>query len=796
MPRTPPTVRPTAAHAHVPVLPVRDSVVFPGMIHTLHVAREGSRRAVRAALSDSRPVFVVSQRDQSVEDPSPADLHRVGTLCEALQAVPLPDGSLRIALRGLKRAEATRYHRRAGVIQVSCEPIEETCETNLESEAMMRACVEAFGDLLERGKKIPAEAIETVAHQETPSALADAIAHHLPIRPAQKQLLLEQVDGGRRLQDVFEFIRREQKLLMVQSEISERVDREFADAQREFFLREQLRTIQSELEALGDVPSEIRALQIRIEEAELPEPARLKALHELSRLERTSTHSPEAMVVRSYIDWMASLPWSQLSPDRLDVKFARNILDEAHYGLQPVKERILDYLAVRQLSRSLRGPILCFVGPPGVGKTSVGRSIAEALGREFVRISLGGLRDEAEIRGHRRTYVGALPGRIIQNLRTCGTRNPVMVLDEIDKIASDFRGDPSSALLEALDPAQNERFTDHYLETPFDLSAVLFIATANLAEDIPHALRDRMEIVRFSSYTDEERLRIAEQFVLPKQREAHGLSLSQLSVGRSALKALAQDYTREAGIRELERTIGTVCRKAARRIAEGRTRSVRVSASSLDGMIGPPLHPGSLRALRNEIGTANALVVTIYGGETIPVEVLLLDAPHGGGSMKLTGNLGEVMRESAEAALSYLRSVRANLAPEARLDRDIHIHVPDNAIPKEGPSAGLTIVAALASALTGRAIPDEMAMTGEITLRGRVMAVGGIREKLVAAQRAGIRTVIIPAANAQDLREVPKSTLSKLKIVKVETVDEALRFALGSVLPLAAVQTKGGPSVA
>jgi len=767
------------------------------MIHTLHVAREGSRRAVRTALNEARPVFVVSQRDQTVEEPSPGDLFRIGTLCEALQAVPLPDGSLRIALRGLKRAEAVRYHRRAGVIQATCEPVEEAGAGDaVETEALMRACVDAFSDLLERGKKIPAEAIETVVHQESPGALSDAIAHHLLIRPAQKQQLLEQVDVGQRLREVFEYLRREQKLLLVQSEISERVDREFADAQREFFLREQLRTIQSELETLGDAPSEVRALMERIEAAGLTEPARLKALHELGRLERSAPHSPEAMVIRGYIDWMAALPWSQLSPDRLDVRFARQILDEAHFGLQQVKERILDYLAVRQLSRSLRGPILCFVGPPGVGKTSVGRSIAEALGREFVRISLGGLRDEAEIRGHRRTYVGALPGRIIQNLRACGTRNPVMVLDEIDKLASDFRGDPSAALLEALDPAQNERFTDHFLETPFDLSAVLFIATANMAEDIPHALRDRMEIVRFSSYTDEERLKIAERFVLPRQRAAHGLGSEQLSIGKSALRTMAQDYTREAGVRELERTIETVCRKAARRIAEGKSKRVRVTERSLGNLLGTPLHPGSMRSLRNEVGSANALVVTIYGGETIPIEVLLLEPTHGGGSLRLTGNLGEVMRESAEAALSFVRSLGKSLAHDFNLERDIHIHVPDNAVPKEGPSAGLTIVAALASAIAERAIPDDLALTGEITLRGKVLAVGGIREKLVAAQRAGIQTVIIPAANRQDLRDVPKSTLVKLKVVPVETADEALRLVLDRPLPLAAVRAKSGPSVA
>lgn len=786
MPRLP-CVRPVSSGL-LTVLPVRDAVVFPGMVHTLHVLREGSRRAVHSAMAAAKPVFVVSQRDMSVEDPLPAELHRVGTLCDILQAVPLPDGSLRVALRGLHRAEVHRFHRRGGVLSASIEsPLDES-ESGDETEALIRISIEAFGELLEKSKTIPAEAIETVAHQESAGTLADAITHHLPLRPAQKQSLLEQFDALKRLETVYEYVTRELRLVGVQQEISEKVDREFAASQREYFLREQLRAIHLELELFGEGVSELSTLRQSIEDAEMPEGSKEKALRELSRLERTTSSSPEGLVIRSYIDWLIAMPWSRLSPDRLDVKFARKVLDEAHYGLQPVKERTLDFLAVRQLSRSLRGPILCFVGPPGVGKTSVGRSIAEALGREFVRISLGGLRDEAEIRGHRRTYVGALPGRILQSLRQCGTRNPVIVLDEIDKMAIDSRGDPSSALLEALDPAQNERFSDHYLEMPFDLSAVLFIATANLVESIPYALRDRMELVRFSSYTEQERLKIAERFIFPRQRSLHGLEPGQLSLGTSALRALATEHTREAGLRELERTIAALCRKAARKVAEGKSRRVQISKASLPGMIGHAKYSPAERSNANEIGAANALVVTEYGGETIPIEVLLLETARERPSLRLTGNLGAVMRESAEAAHSYVRASQELISSEQNLNRDVHIHVPDNAIPKEGPSAGLTIAVALASAISGRPVRGDIALTGEITLRGKVMAVGGIREKLLAAHRAGIHTVLIPRANATDLDDVPKDIRAKLDVKLVETIDEAMQFALAPRATKAAVR--------
>ena len=760
------------------VLPVRDAVVFPGMVHTLHVLREGSRRAVHSAMAAAKPVFVVSQRDMSVEDPLPAELHRVGTLCDIMQAIPLPDGSLRVALRGLQRAEVQRFHRRAGVLSAAVESRTDEIDAVDSTEALIRIAIESFSELLEKSKTIPAESIETVAHQETAGALADAITHHLPLRPAQKQFLLEQFDASKRLESVYEFLSRELRLVGVQKEISEKVDREFADSQREYFLREQLRAIQVELESFGEGTSELSVLRESIENAEMPVGPKDKALQELSRLERTTASSPEGLVIRSYIDWLTAMPWSRLSPDRLDVKFARKVLDDAHYGLQPVKERILDFLAVRQLSRSLRGPILCFVGPPGVGKTSVGRSIAEALGREFVRISLGGLRDEAEIRGHRRTYVGALPGRILQSLRQCGTRNPVIVLDEVDKMAIDSRGDPSSALLEALDPAQNERFSDHYLEVPFDLSSVLFIATANLVENIPYALRDRMELVRFSSYTEQERLKIAERFILPRQRSLHGLEAGQLSLGTSALKALATEHTREAGLRELERTIAALCRKAARKVAEGKSRRVQISKASLPNLIGHAKYSPAERSNLNEIGAANALVVTEYGGEVIPIEVLLLEAARERPSLRLTGNLGAVMRESAEAAHSYVRAIQEVLPSDQNLNRDVHIHVPDNAIPKEGPSAGLTIAVALASAISGRPVRGDIALTGEITLRGKVMAVGGIREKLLAAHRAGIRTVLIPKANATDLDDVPKEIRTKLDVELVDSIDEAMNIAL------------------
>ncbi len=763
-------------HPPVPVLPARDSVVFPGMIHTLHVAREGSKRAVRAAMAQNGPVFVVSQRDRDVEDPSPAVLFRIGCVCEPLQAVPLPDGSLRVALRPLHRAEAERFQNRAGFLTVYFAGLAEPASATDGGEALMRASVEAFADVLERGRKIPIESIDTVVHQETPGALADAIAHHLPLRPHQKQEILEILEPEPRLEAVFGLLSRERRVLGIQSEIAHKVDSEFAAVQREVFLREQLRAIQAELETFGEGATEFAALRERIEEAQMAPEAASRALQELGRLERQPPQSPESLVIRNYLDVLIALPWSRLSPDRLDVRDAQRVLDEAHYGLEPVKDRILDYLAVRQLNRSLRGPILCFVGPPGVGKTSVGRSIADALGREFVRISLGGVRDEAEIRGHRRTYVGAMPGRILQSLRQCGTRNPVMVLDEIDKMAADSRGDPSSALLEALDPAQNERFSDHFLETPFDLSAVLFIATANLVEDIPFALRDRLEIVRFASYTDEERLQIARRFILPRQIEAHGLADVDFRMEPSAMVSAVRDYTREAGVRELERVIGAICRKSARRVAETGVRRMRITGRSLGRLLGPPRYDRELAVGGVDPGVALALVVTEYGGSSVPIEVALMEDARREPRLQLTGNLGEVMKESAETALTAVESL--GLGPRERLAGRIHIHVPDNAVPKEGPSAGLSIAVALASAWTGHPVRPGLAMTGEITLRGRLLAVGGVREKLVAARRAGVRTVLLPEANRNDLREVPRAVLAQLEIVFFELADAAIRYAL------------------
>lgn len=760
------------------VLPVRDSVVFPGMVHTLHVVREGSRRAVHESFASARPLFVVSQRDMSVEDPLPSELYRVGTLCDVLQAIPLPDGSLRVALRGLERAEAARFDSKSGLLYGTIERLHGQESASDHTDALVRSATDAFGELLEKSRTIPAEAIETLAQQDSAGGLADAIAHHIQLRAAQKQNILEQLDGSKRLEDVYALLVREIRLLSIQKEISEKVDREFSSAQREHFLREQLHTIQLELESFGEGKSELAALRESIEQSAMPDGPREKALRELSRLERTTATSPEALVIRSYIDWLIAMPWARLSPDRLDLTMAKCVLDDAHYGLHSVKERILDFLAVRQLSQSLRGPILCFVGPPGVGKTSVGRSVADALEREYVSISLGGLRDEAEIRGHRRTYVGALPGRLLQSLRQCGTRNPVIVLDEIDKMAVDSRGDPSSALLEALDPAQNERFSDYYLEVPFDLSAVLFIATANLVENIPHALRDRMEIVRFSSYTERERLQIAERFILPRQREQHGLKEEQFKLAVPALRSLATEYTREAGLRDLERAIGALCRKAARRIAEGKSRCVQITKGALPKLIGHPNYSLSARSTVPEIGTANALVVTEYGGEAIPIEVLFLEASRERPTLRLTGNLGSVMRESAEAAYSFVRTSKEIASPSGNLERDVHIHVPDNAIPKEGPSAGLTIAVALASALTERPVRSNVALTGEVTLRGRVMAVGGIREKLLAAHRTGIDTVILPRANASDLDEVPYEVRQELEIQLVDTIGDAIRIAL------------------
>jgi len=761
----------------IPVLPVRDAVHFPHLINTLHVVREASLRALRKSMDGDRRVLVLSQRDMSLEDPQVNDLFRVGTLSETLQAIPMPDASLRVALRGLSRVRAIRIVNRSGAFWAEIELLDETHAEGVEVDAMMRVAIEDFGRVVALNKAIPPEAMQSVAHLDDPGRLADAIAHHLPIRFSTKQGLLELLDARERLRQIIELVKREEQVLALDADIHRRVESELGESQREYYLREQLRVIQAELQVREDRLGEHEEYTAKIEKCGMPEGALQRALSELKRLDRTPAASPEGMVLRNYLDTMVSLPWNEVTHDRLDVHHASKILDEEHFGLTGVKERVLDHLAVRQLKTDLRGPILCFIGPPGVGKTSIGRAIAEAMGRKFVRVSLGGVRDEAEIRGHRRTYVGSMPGRIIQSLRQCGTRNPVFMLDEIDKIGGDYRADPTSALLEVLDPEQNSRFSDHYIEAPFDLSGVFFIATANVLANIPRPLRDRMEIILFSSYTDAERLEIARKFLLPKALEQHGLGANQVTVQSDALAVVAAQYAREAGVRELERQITGLVRKCARKVAEGERREVLVASSDLQELLGRPKNLAATKT-ESEVGAATGLVVSEQGGDTIVIEASLMEPAGAHAEMKLTGSMGQVMQESAEAALTYIRAHQSALSATA-FRYDVHIHVPEAAIPKDGPSGGVTIAVALASAFTGRPV-RPLAMSGEVTLRGRVMAVGGIREKVLAAHRAGITELILPKENEPDLDDVPAEIRSEMNIHLVSDLADALEIALGS----------------
>jgi ATP-dependent Lon protease len=765
--------------ATVPVLPIRDAVHFPALVNTLHIVREASQKALRRSLDRDRRVLVLSQRDMAQEDPTAHDLYRVGTLSEALQTIPLPDGSLRVALRGLKRVRATRLHLRGGSFSAEIEELEEIPATGLEADALCRTCAEAFTRIVQLNKEIPPEALHSVLHLDEAGPLADAILHHLPVRPAAKQELLEELDHARRLEQAMLLLKREEQILDLNAHIVEEVERKLQDTQREFYLREQLRVIQEELRGREDRLGETEEYEQRLRAAGMPGDALDRAMVELGRLDRTPAASPEGMVLRNYLDTLIGLPWALLTEDRLDVDAAAKLLDDCHFGLENVKERILDHLAVRQLKRSLRGPILCFVGPPGVGKTSIVRSLAEAMNRRFARISLGGVRDEAEIRGHRRTYVGSMPGRILQAVRDCGSRNPVVLLDEIDKLTAGAHGDPASALLEALDPEQNDRFVDHYVEAPFDLSAVMFVATANLIDQVPPALRDRMEVIEFPGYSDADRREIARRFLVPRAIEDHGLTPAQCRLPAESLEALIHGYTRESGVRSLERAINTLCRKVARRVAEGHAEGMELTRDRLIDLLGSPRYRAA-RADGGGIGAANALVVGAAGGEIATVESTLLLPYDRTPQLQLTGNLGDVMKESAHTALTCIRALGPELAPGREFRFDIHLHVPEGAVPKDGPSAGLAVAVALASAFTEVPVRGDVAMTGEITLHGRVLPVGGVREKVLAAHRAKMTRVLIPEDNLGDLDQVPGEVLREIAVVPIRELREAVRLALES----------------
>jgi len=761
----------------LPVLPLREFVVFPYMVLPLFLAREASIAAVEDALASDRLLLLAAQRNPELEEPGPDDLYRVGTVAMVMRTLRLPDGRVKALFQGLSKARIDSFVENEPALWACVSAIEEPPEPawSVEVEAAMRNVRLRVEELLPL-KNLPPEVLSITANVHEPGRLADLVASNLRLRLGEAQEVLETPDPLARLRRVDALLRRELEVSTVQAEIQSQAKEELSRSQREHFLREQLRAIQSELGEVDPRAEEVAELREKIEEAALPAEAAEEALRQLRRFERMHPDGPEAQVVRTYLEWLLDLPWSRESPDRLDLAVARRILDEDHAHLPGIKDRILEFLGVRKLRSDSRGPILCFVGPPGVGKTSLGRSIARAMGREFVRVSLGGTRDEAEIRGHRRTYVGAMPGRILQGLKQAGTRNPVFVLDEIDKLGSDFRGDPSSALLEVLDPEQNARFSDHYLNVPFDLSRVFFVATANLLDAIPRPLRDRMEVIRLPGYTPEEKLDIARSFLIPRQLEAAGLPADRIRWSPAALSHVISAYTSEAGVRDLERQIAAICRKAARRAAEGDETALRVTRASLDRLLGAARHAGETASSVSQVGVANGLAWTESGGELLRVEV----AQTAGRGLVLTGQLGDVMKESGQAALTFARWRLASLGldDEMLVRRQVHVHVPAGAIPKDGPSAGVTIAVALLSLATGAPVRHDVAMTGEITLRGRVLAVGGVREKALAALRAGIRTVVLPRANVPELREVPAELARRIRFVPVEHLDEALEVVL------------------
>lgn len=761
----------------LPLLPLRGLLVFPNMVIHLDVGRDRSVNAIDEAMNGDREILLVMQKDAQIDVPELDDIYQIGTIAEIKQLLKLPGGTIRVLVEGITRARIRRLLETDPMMRVEVEIPDETYEKSLEIEALMRNLRDLFEQYVKVSKKIPPETVMAVVAIEDPGRLADIIASHLVLKLSDKQDILEAIDIKERLEKLLQILSNEMEILELERRISARVRRQMEKTQKEYYLREQMKAIQKELGEKDDKAAEAEELREKIEKAKLPKNAKEKALKELERLEKMPPMVAEATVVRNYLDWLLAVPWSKETRDRLDIKAAEEILDEDHYGLQDVKDRILEYLAIRQLAPKIRGPILCFVGPPGVGKTSLGKSIARCLGRKFVRMSLGGVRDEAEIRGHRRTYVGAMPGRIIQGLKTAGTRNPVFLLDEIDKLGSDFRGDPSSALLEVLDPEQNNSFSDHYLEVPYDLSKVLFITTANVTHSIPRPLLDRMEVIHISGYTEEEKLEIAKRHLLKKQMEEHGLKEDMLAVSDNAIRKIIREYTREAGVRNLERQIATLCRKTARDIVAKKVTAGKITAKNLDTYLGMPRYRKRKAEKNDEVGVATGLAVTEFGGDVLAVEATLLS---GKGKVTLTGQLGDVMKESAYAGLSYLRSrsEELNIPEDFHEKMDIHIHVPEGAIPKDGPSAGITMATALASALTNRPVRKDVAMTGEVTLRGRVLAIGGVKEKVLAAHRVGINNIILPKENEKDLEEIPADIKRKLKFHLVEHLDEVLEQAL------------------
>lgn len=760
-----------------PVLPLRGLLVYPTMILHIDVGRERSIAALNEAMIREEKLFLSVQRDMTIEKPDMEDLYDVGIIAKVKQMVKLPNGTMRVLVEGLQRGIWDDFNHLDTFDEVAVTAFIEPEKVDQEDEALMRTLVHNFEKYSKSSKSVSEETFNSVTDIEEPGRLADMVASHLPLKISGKQEILEIMDVKERLEWLISRLYNEQEILDLEKKINTRVKNAMERTQKEFYLREQMKAIQTELGDKEGKTGEVAELKKRIEAAGLPEDTKKNVLKELDRYEKLPTQAPESGVIRNYIDWIVSIPWSKSTEDQLDIKRSEKILDRDHDGLESVKERVLEYLAVRQLTKSLRGPILCLAGPPGVGKTSLAKSIAESLGRNFVRISLGGVRDESEIRGHRRTYVGSMPGRIIQGMKKAGTINPLFLLDEIDKMSNDFRGDPSAAMLEVLDPEQNNSFSDHYIEETYDLSNVLFIATANDLSTIPGPLRDRTEIISIAGYTELEKLSIAKNHLLPKQLKEHGLTKGQLQLKDDALLDVVRHYTREAGVRSLERVLANLCRKAALQIVSGDKKRVSITTKNLENIIGKRKFRYGQAETENQIGVATGLAYTTVGGDTLQIEVSL---SAGTGKLQLTGKLGDVMKESAQTALSYVRSKAEEFGidPTFYKNKDIHIHVPEGAVPKDGPSAGITIVTALVSALSKRPIKREVGMTGEVTLRGRVLPIGGLKEKTLSAHRAGLTTIICPADNERDIEDIPESVREVLTFHFVSDAEEVLQLAL------------------
>ncbi|RAV06345.1 endopeptidase La [Paenibacillus sp. YN15] len=766
----------------IPLLPLRGLLVYPSMVLHLDVGREKSVKALEKAMVEDSLILLCSQSEMNIEEPTKEDIYRVGTVSRVRQMLKLPNGTIRVLVEGVNRAEIMEFVANEEFYEVAVREWHEKPADDPEIDALMRSVLGQFEHYINLSKKVTPETLAAVSDIDEPGRLADVICSHLSLKIKDKQEILETLDVRERLEKLLDFLNNEREVLELERKINQRVKKQMEKTQKEYYLREQMKAIQKELGEKEGRAGEVEELRSQLEGRELPEKVREKVEKEIDRLEKMPASSAEGGVIRNYIDWLLGLPWGKLTEDDLDIVRAEEILNEDHYGLEKPKERVLEYLAVQKLVKRLKGPILCLVGPPGVGKTSIARSMARSLGRQFIRLSLGGVRDEAEIRGHRRTYVGAMPGRIIQGMKTAGTMNPVVLLDEIDKMAMDFRGDPAAALLEVLDPEQNNTFSDHFIELPFDLSKVMFITTANAAHNIPRPLLDRMEMLYIPGYTEIEKLKIAERYLLPKQKREHGLEEEQLQVGEGTLLQLIREYTREAGVRNLEQQVASLCRKAAKEIVKDPEKKLLVTEELLKEYLGPAKFRYGMAEEQDQVGAVTGLAWTEVGGDTLVIEVTVMP---GTGKLTLTGKLGDVMKESAQAAFSYTRS-RVNelhIPADFHEKNDIHIHIPEGAIPKDGPSAGITMATALISALTNVPVSRHVAMTGEITLRGRVLPIGGLKEKSLAAHRAGIRTVLMPKDNEKDLEEIPESIREAMTFIPVGHMDEVLEHALVQLIP-------------